>query len=192
MTIVGITPPDFHGSMAGFSCDMWVPVVMQRELQDIDLLLKDRNTRQLYGLARLKRGVTAEQARQEIAELARQIAKGSPDTNQGISATLVPLWQSRAGIVGTILLAPLRILAAVCLVVLLIACANVANLLLARFVARRRDFSLRLGLGARRVRLVRPILAESLLLAAGGALAGAALATWMSGSIRYLLPPNGS
>ncbi len=191
MTIVGITPPDFHGSMAGFSFDMWVPVVMQRELQNIDLLLKDRNTRQLYGLARLKPGVTAEQARQEIAELARQIAKGSPDTNQGTSATLVPLWQSRAG-VGRVLLAPLRILAAVCLVVLLIACANVANLLLARLVARRKDFSLRLALGARRIRLVRQILAESLLLAAGGALAGAALATWMSGSIRYLLPPNGS
>ena len=191
MTIVGVTPPEFHGTMAGFSFDMWVPAVMQRELQSIDLMLKDRNTRQLYGLARLKPGVTVEQAKQEIAELARQIAKGSPDTNLGTSATLLPPWRGRAGI-GQTMMSPLKILAAVCVVVLLIACANVANLQLARFVARRRDFSLRLALGARRIRLVRQILVESLLLAFGGALAGAALATWMSRSMRYLLPPHGT
>ena len=191
MTIVGVMPPEFHGTMAGISFDIWVPVMMQRELQSIDLLLKDRNTRQLFGLARLKPGVTVEQAKQEIAELARQIAKGSPDSNKGTSATLVPPWRGRAGI-GQFMLAPLKILAAVCVLVLLIACANVANLQLARFVARRRDFSLRLALGARRIRLVRQILVESLLLAFGGALAGAALATWMSGSMRYLLPPHGT
>src|SRR5215472_12662226 len=191
MTIVGVMPPEFQGTMAGFSFDMWVPVVMQRELQSIDLLLKDRNTRQLFGLVRLKPGVTVEQAKQEIAELARQIAKGSPDSNKGTSATLVPPWRGRAGL-GQFMLAPLKILAAICVLVLLIACANVANLQLARFVARRKDFSLRLALGARRIRLVRQILVESLLLAFGGALAGAALATWMSRSMRYLLPPHGT
>jgi predicted permease len=189
MTIVGVTPPDFRGSMAGLAFDMWVPVVMQPQLQDLDLMLKDRPTRQLYGLARLQPGVTVNQARQEIAELAKEIAKGSPATNQGMSATLVPTWKARAG-TGSVLLAPLQILAAVCLVVLLIACANVANLLLASFVARRKDFSLRLALGAGRVRLVRQILTESLLLAAVGALAGVAMASWMSGSLRYLLPAH--
>src|SRR5260370_338497 len=104
-----------------------------------------------------------------------------------MSATLVPVWKGRAG-AGKVLLAPLQILAAVCLVVLLIACANVANLLLARFVARRKDFSLRLALGARRLRLVRQIIMESLLLAAAGAVAGIAMATWMR--LRYLLPPH--
>jgi predicted permease len=191
MTIVGVTPPEFRGTMAGFSFDLWVPAMMQRELQSIDLLLKDRNTRQLYGLARLKPGVTVEQSKQEIAELARQIAKDNPGSNKGTSATLVPPWRGRAGM-GQSMLAPLKILAAVCVVVLLIACANVANLQLARFVARRRDFSLRLALGARRIRLVRQILVESLLLAFGGALAGAALATWLSRSMRYLLPPLGT
>ncbi|HLW55708.1 MAG TPA: ABC transporter permease [Candidatus Angelobacter sp.] len=190
MTIVGVAAPEFHGSMAGFSFDIWVPVVMQPQLQNLDLLLKDRNTRQLYGLARLKPGVTVEQARQEIAALAERIAHGSPYTNQGMSATLIEPWRGRAG-AGRVLLAPLQILAGVCVVVLLIACANVANLQLARFVARRKDFSLRMALGARRIRLVRQILVESLLLAAGGALAGTAMATWMSGSIHYLLPPNG-
>jgi predicted permease len=192
MTIVGVAPPEFRGTMAGFSFfDLWVPAVMERELQGLDLMLKDRNTRELYGIARLKPGVTAEQARQEIAEVARQIAKGSPRSNKETSATLVPPWRGRAGL-GQTMLAPLKILAAVCVVVLLIACANVANLQLARFVARRRDFSLRLALGARRIRLVRQILVESLLLAFGGALAGAALATWMSRSLGYLLPPHGS
>src|SRR5260370_41548572 len=156
---------------------------MHPDLKNLALILKSRQTRQLYGLARLQPGVTVDQARQEIAELAKQIAKGSPATNQGMSATLVPVWKGRAG-AGKVLLAPLQILAAVCLVVLLIACANVANLLLARFVARRKDFSLRLVLGARRLRLVRQIIMESLLLAAAGAVAGIAMATWMRGSLR--------
>ncbi|HEY6305131.1 MAG TPA: ABC transporter permease [Candidatus Angelobacter sp.] len=187
MTIVGVTPPDFRGSMAGLAFDLWVPAVMQAQLQNLDQMLKDRQTRQLYGLARLQPGVTIDQSRQEIAELARQIAKGSPATNQGMSATLVPTWKARGG-AGSVLLAPLQILAAVCVVVLLIACANVANLLLARFIARRKDFSLRLALGARRLRLVRQILIESLLLAAAGAVAGIAMAVWMRGSLRFLLP----
>jgi predicted permease len=189
MTIVGVTPPDFHGTLSGLSFDMWVPVVMQPQLQSLDLLLKDRQTRQLYGLARLQPGVKVDQARQEIAELSRQIAKGSPTTNEGMSATLVPTWKARGG-AGSLLLAPLQILAAVCVLVLLIACANVANLLLAWFVARRKDFALRLALGAGRARLVRQILSESLILAALGAVTGAALATWMTGSLPYLLPPH--
>lgn len=189
MTIVGVTPPEFHGTLSGLSFDMWVPVVMQPQLQSLDLLLTDRQTRQLYGLARLQPGVKVDQARQEIAELARQIAKGSPRTNEDMSATLVPTWKARGG-AGKLLLAPLQILAAVCVVVLLIACANVANLLLAWFVTRRKDFGLRLALGAGRVRLVRQILSESLILAALGALVGAAMARWMTGALPYLLPPH--
>jgi predicted permease len=154
-------------------------------------MLKDRQTRQLSGLARLKPGVTMEQARQEIAALAVEIAKGSPRTNQGMSATVLPLWKSHFS-AQSVLLLPLQILAAVCLVVLLIACANVANLLLARFVARRKDFSLRLALGSGRLRLARQILAESLLLAAAGSIAGVVMATWMSGSLGYLLPSHGN
>jgi predicted permease len=189
MTIVGVTPPDFHGTLSGLSFDMWVPVVMQPQLQSLDLLLTDRQTRQLYGLARLQPEVKVEQARQEIAELARQIAKGSPRTNEGMSATLVPTWKARGG-AGKLLSAPLEILAAVCVLVLLIACANVANLLLAWFVSRRKDFGLRLALGAGRGRLVRQILSESLILAALGALIGAAMARWMTGALPYLLPPH--
>ena len=189
MTIVGVTPADFHGTLSGLSFDMWVPVVMQPQLQSLDLLLTDRQTRQLYGLARLQPEVKVEQARQEIAELAVQIAKGSPRTNEGMSATLVPTWKARGG-AGKLLLAPLQILAAVCVVVLLIACANVANLLLAWFVTRRKDFGLRLALGAGRGRLVRQILSESLILAALGALIGAAMARWMTGALPYLLPPH--
>lgn len=191
LTIVGVARPDFHGSMAGLTFDMWVPVVMQPQLQSIDLMLKDRKTRQLAGLARLKPGVTLAQARQEIAALARQIAQGSPATNEGMSATLLPVWKSHFS-AQSVLLGPLEILAAVCLVVLLIVCANVANLLLARFVARRKDFSLRLALGAGRLRLARQVLSESLLLAAAGALCGVALATWMTRSLQYLLPPHGN
>jgi predicted permease len=190
MTIVGVTAPEFRGSMAGLACDMWVPAVMQPQLESLDLMLTDRQTRQLAGLARLKPGVTLEQTRQEIVPLALEIAKGSPRTNRGMNATVLPLWKSHFA-AQSVLLAPLQILAAVCLVVLLIACANVANLLLARFVARRRDFSLRLALGSGRLRLARQVLAESLLLALAGAAAGVLMATWMSRSLGYLLPPHG-
>jgi predicted permease len=189
MTIVGVAPPDFRGTFPGMAFDMWVPAVMQPQLQHLDLMLRDRQTRQLYGLARLAPGVTVEQARQEIAELAKRIAEGSPGTNQGMSATLVPIWNARAGASG-VMRAPLEILAAVCVLVLVIACANVANLLLAWFVARRKDFSLRLALGAGHGRLVRQIFCESLMLAALGSLVGMATASWLSRSIKYLLPPH--
>jgi predicted permease len=191
LTIVGVTRPNFHGSMAGLSFDMWVPCVMQPQLESLDLMLRDRKTRQLAGLARLKPGVTLAQAKQEVAELARRIAEGSPETNAGMSATLLPPWKSHFS-AQSALLGPLEILAAVAAVLLLIVCANVANLLLARFVARRKDFSLRLALGARRLRLARQILTESFLLAAAGAAGGVVMATWMSGSLHYLLPPTGN
>jgi predicted permease len=190
LTIVGVAPPDFRGTIGGLAFDLWVPFMMHPQLQGVgEWMLRDRQTRQLIVIARLKPGVTREQARGEIAELARYMAKADADTNTGISATVLPLWKSHFGMQGA-LLAPLGILMAVCFVVLVIVCANVANLLLARFTARQREFSVRLALGAGRFRLVRQVLTESLLLASGGVLAGSALALWMGGALQYLLPPT--
>jgi putative ABC transport system permease protein len=190
LTVVGVVPGDFRGTLAGLSFNMWVPYMMQPQLEGVgEWMLRDRQTRNLIGTARLKPGVTLDQARAEIAELARYLAKADADTNKGISATLVPLWKSHFGAQG-LLLAPLEILMGVCLVVLLIVCANVANLLLARFTSRQKEFSVRLALGAGHGRLARQIFTESLLLAAGGTLAGVVMASFMRQALHVLIPPG--
>jgi predicted permease len=140
-----------------------------------------------FALARLKPGVTVQRARAELQSLAQRLAESHAGTNRGISVTLVPLWQSSFGVQKT-LLAPLGILMGVCCLVLLIACANVANLLLARATARAREFAVRLALGAARSRLVRQLLAETLLLALAGSVLGLACAGAMRGSLKWLLP----
>ena len=190
LTVVGVAAPGFHGSMAGEGFDVWVPYMMQPQLNGVEeWMLRDRGDRNMLGFARLKPGVALEQAEEELTALYRRMAVADADMDQGMSATLLPLWKSHFGPQG-LLLGPLRILTGVCALVLLIACANVANLLLARSAARQKEFSTRLALGAGRARLARLVLMESLLLAAGGALAGVAATNWMSRALVYLLPPG--
>jgi predicted permease len=190
LTVVGVAAPGFHGSMAGEGFDVWVPYMMQPQLNGVEeWMLRDRGDRNMLGFARLKPGVTLGQAQEELTALYRRMAVADADMDQGMSATLLPLWKSHFGPQG-LLLGPLRILTGVCVLVLLIACANVANLLLARSAARQKEFSTRLALGAGRARLARHVLMESLLLAAGGALAGVAATNWMSRALVYLLPPG--
>ena len=186
LTVIGVTPPGFRGSISGLANEIWVPYMMHPVLQGVgEWALRDRGNRQLVCIARLKRGVTMDQARSEIAGLARAMAVADADTDQGISATVVPLWKSHFG-AQALLLKPLRVLMAVCLVLLLIVCANVANLLLARLTARQKEFSVRLALGAGRLRLIRQVLTESLVIAAGGAAAGTALTSWMGGALQFM------
>jgi len=190
LTIVGVAPPDFRGTLSGLAFDVWVPFMMHPELQGVgEWMLRDRQTRQLVCIARLKPGVTLAQARSEIATLALFMSKANVPEDVGVGATVVPLWQSHAG-AQSLLLKPLEILMAVCVVVLLIVCANVANLLLARFTARQKEFSVRLALGAGRLRLTRQVLTESLLLAAIGAAGGVALSIWMGGVLQVMFPPG--
>jgi predicted permease len=118
------------------------------------------------------------------------VADESPRTSAGFHASLMPVWKAHIG-VQTVLLAPLRLLMAVCFVVFLIVGANVANLQLARATARRRELCVRMALGAGRSRIVRQLLTESLLLAALGALAGIALAAWLGRSLLWLRGPVG-
>jgi putative ABC transport system permease protein len=189
LTIIGVARANFRGAVAGLTFDLWIPYMMHPQLQGVgEWMLADRGTRQLYGIARLKPGVTLGQASAEIAALARRMSDAN-NQDRGITATVLPLWKSHLGL-QSFLLTPLEILMAVCFVVLLIACANVANLLLARFSARQKEFSVRMALGAGRFRLVRQVLTECAVLAAAGGLAGMALAMWTSGSLQSLLPPG--
>jgi predicted permease len=187
-TIIGVAPENFHGSMPGLSLEMWVPATMFGQLSSTgDWMLRDRKTRMFRVLARLAPGVGIEQAQAEIQSLAKRMAEADADTNQGMSANLLPLRKSHYGIQDA-LLTPLSILMGACGVVLLIVCANVANLLLARTVSRRKELNIRLALGAPRSRLLRQLLTESLFIATAGALVGLAVSQFLGGSLRWLVP----
>jgi predicted permease len=191
LTIVGVAPADFRGSISGLLFELWVPVVMAPQLNAMpDWMLAERKARMFFGIARLKPGNTAARAAAEAEAVAQQLAKENADTNKGIGAAVLPLSAGHFGAQST-LGAPLRILMAVCGVVLLIVCANVANLLLARAASRQKEYGLRLALGGGRLRLARQLFTENLVLAALATFAGVPLALWMSQSLGYLVPPNG-
>ena len=190
ITIIGVVPAGFHGSMSGLAEQMWVPAMMAVKLGATpDWMLQDRHSRIFAVIARLAPGISLERARAEAAAMASQLAKSNPNDNQGVGAALFPMWQGHFG-AQSVLLAPLEFLMAVCCLVLLIVCANVANLQLARATSRQQEFTIRMSVGAGRGRLVRQLLTESLLLAFLGSLAGALLASWTSQSIGYLVPPT--
>ena len=174
-TIVGVAPPPFYGTFVGYPFQFWVPASMQGLLEGGDYKLEDRGAVWLEPFARLKPGVTREQAEGEIAGVMRQLEREYPTTNRGRSMVLLPLWRSPFNASGE-LLPTLRIALAVATFVLLIACANVGNLLLVRALGRRHELTVRLAIGAGRRRLVAQLLTESLILSALAAVGGCAVA----------------
>lgn len=188
LTIIGVAPESFHGSQTGLHFDLWVPVTMWGQLTHTGTwMLLDRNTRNYVMLGRLAPGVTVEQARAETQALARQLAALYANTNQGVGAEVLPLWKGHFTSQAAVL-APIAVLTCAGFLVLLIVCANMANLLLARAIGRQKEFSARLALGATPARLARQLLTETLVLALGGAATGLAIASFLGGSLRWLLP----
>ncbi len=188
LTIVGVTPPDFRGTFGGAAFDVWVPLSMILEMGALNTwAAADWNARFLNVIVRLKPGVTIEQAKEEARLIAARIAADHPDTHKGISARMVSLWQASYGLQAT-LREPLYLLMVVCVLVLLIVCANVANLLMARAVSRQKEFGVRMAMGASRGRVLQQLLVEVLLLAGVGAIFGALLAGWLGESLYRVLP----
>jgi putative ABC transport system permease protein len=187
LTIIGVAPPDFRGSTVGLVYDVWMPITMAGEM-GTGPVLTYRGCRDLTStIVRLKAGVTLDQARREISALAKRLATQYPDTNRGVDAIVVPVWAGHLGAQG-ILLKPLQVLMAVGALLLIIVCANVANLLLSRAVTRQKEFGLRLAFGAGRFRIIRQLMTETFLLVTGGAALSVLLMVWMERSLYRLLP----
>lgn len=182
VTIVGVAPPEFRGDVPGIAFDGWVPAPLAGE--------RERDRRHFRAIVRLKPGVSVSEANAEAAAVAARLAREFPKTNEGIGARIVPIWKAQAGASG-ILASPMAILGVACGLVLLIACANVANLLLARSAARQTEFGIRAALGAGIGRLSRQLMCESLLLAALASIAGLPLALWCQDVLKYFVPPTG-
>ncbi|MBI4891230.1 MAG: ABC transporter permease, partial [Acidobacteria bacterium] len=189
-TVVGVAPETFSGAFAGLAFDVWVPLNWAEELGTGNGTLNFRGTRDLTTtVGRLRPGVTIEQAQAEVSSIAARLEASDPRNNRGISNRVVRAVDGHNG-AQQLLQGPLRMLMAVCFVLLLIVCANVANLLLARMVSRQREFTIRMALGSQTARLVRQVFTETLLLAAAGALVGILMSQWMGQVLVALLPPN--
>ncbi len=188
LTVIGVAPPEFRGTMAGLSFQIWVPVTMG---EDLGMLrrgdLDSRARRRFYAVARLANGVSRTQAGAEARTLASALEAAYPETNRGIGATVSPVWAFSSG-AQEMFLKPLRILLAASLAVFLIACFNVANLLMARAAGRRTEISVRMALGASGGRLSRQMFTETLILAGAGAAAGVALSFWLSDLLPAVVP----
>jgi putative ABC transport system permease protein len=166
--VVGVGPQGFHG--LSDHADLWVPSM----LPPVRSFLTARGLRWALGVARLKPGVSLRQAQEEMNSITAALAKAMPDTNQGLSAAITPVEEYLLGSMRGGLL----ILTVGASLLLLIACINVANLLLTRAAARQRAWSIQIVLGASRRRLIRQLLTESILLSLLGAAAGFLLAQW--------------
>jgi len=186
--IVGVAPEVFQGSQTGLRSDIWVPLMMEAQLVPQGDLIHDHHYFWLSLYARLKPGVTARQAQEEMTVRLQSEVKNYPDEHRGHSrVTAYPLSRDPFGM-NEFLSTMLPVLMCIAGVVLLLACANVANLMLVRSVARRREIAIRTSLGATRWRLVRQLLIESLVLAFAGGAVALLITFWSAGTFAQLMP----
>jgi predicted permease len=189
-TIVGVAPKGFFGTFVGYAFQFWVPASMQAQFDAGVYKLEDRGARWIEGFVRLKPGVTLEQAQAEMSAVATRLEADYPETNRGRGVKLFPLWQTPFNNAGA-LLPTLGIALVVVLSVLLIACANVGNLLLVRAFARQQEMTIRLSVGAGRARLVKQLLTEGFILSVFAGLGGLVVANWLQNALALLTPPRG-
>jgi predicted permease len=188
-TAVGVAPGEFNGVLAGIQPDFWTPLAMTPAITHDSNFLANRHSSWLIGIGRLKPGKTSSEARANLDVLSRGLQKAYPDSNQTFQAITFPA-NLVPGPFRTYVAAFTGLLMVVVGLVLLIACANAANLLLAQAAARRREMAIRSALGAGRGRLIRQTLIESTLVALLGGVVASLLASWFAPALLALKPPS--
>ena len=187
-TIVGVTPAVFQGSQTGVRLEIWVPIMMEAQLLPQGDVLHDHHNFIWLAFGRLKPGVSLQQAQAEMTLRLKPEVKNYPEEHKGHdTVTVYPLWRNPFGL-NYFLATLLPMLMTIAGLVLLLACANVANLMLVRSVGRRREIAIRMSLGASRWRLVRQLLVESLMLALAGGAVALLITSWTAGSLMKFLP----
>jgi putative ABC transport system permease protein len=190
-TVVGVAPAEFVGTFPMIVQDAWTPMAM-REWAGLgpSAALTNRGQRWVSAIGRLKDGESVAQANANVSAIMARLEQAYPDTNRTRTAVAEPAWRTSYGAPG--LFRPvLLVLVAVAVIVLLLACANIGNMLLARALQRRREMAIRISIGAGRWRLLRQLLTESLMLAALGGAAGLLCVWWGGQALVSFFPPTG-
>jgi macrolide transport system ATP-binding/permease protein len=187
-TIIGVAAQNFHGTELGYAPEMWFPMMMMAAIEPGSNTLEDRKSENLFVQGRLKPGVHPAQAEAALKIIAAQLAREYPVFNEGKTITLSP-----PGLFGSFMRGPIMGFAGALMVVagivLLLACANLAGLLLARSTERRKEIAIRLALGANRRNLARQLLTESVLVSLMGGALGLLLAYWAVHALIFFKPP---
>lgn len=187
LTIVGVAPRGFKGTVMRLVFDFWLPATLAPTLLGGSRDLEDRAIRAYTVTGSLAAGATAARVQSEVDAAMAHLAQAFPATSRGVRGEVLPYWRSPRGpqrMLGT----SLGIMQVIMLLLLLAVCGNTANLVLARASARQREMGMRLALGAGRWRVASLLLTENALLALAGAAAGAALAAWGTGLLNAMPP----
>src|ERR1044071_9937944 len=186
--VIGITPEGFKGPELVYSPEMWVPASMMEWVEPGATWLDNRNSKNFFAVGRLKSGVHSSQAEASLNLLAQQLGKEYPDSNEGQTVKIVPPGFILPDLRGAVVSFTWVMMVAVALV-LLVTCTNLAGLMLARATDRRKEIAIRLAMGATRLRLIRQLLTERILLSFIGGGAGLLLALWILKVLLALKPP---
>jgi predicted permease len=184
-TIIGIVPEDFQGTTLGLDFDLWVPASLAPDLFTGSRELEDRGQRGYQVIGVLQPGAARAQAQTEINAAMRELAQIYPESNRNLEAELLAYWSAPRG-PQRLLASGLAILQGVMLVLLLAVCGNAANLLLARAATRRREIGTRLAMGATRMRIVRLLITENLILGLLASAVGVLIALWGTSALRAM------
>src|ERR1041385_7737248 len=185
--VIGIAPEGFKGTEFVYSPEIWLPASMMEWAEPGATWLDDRDSKNFFGIGRLKTGVNSRQAEASLNLLSQQLAKEYPDSIEGQTVKVGPPGFILPDLRGAVVSFTWVMMAAVGLV-LLVTCTNLAGLMLARATDRRKEIAIRLAMGANRLRLIRQLLTESVLLSFTGGIAGLLLALWIIKMLVALKP----
>ena len=191
LTVIGVAPKGFIGAMPGIRDDVWAPLSpIRQDGAGPNWQIDSRGRPWLNVMGRLRPGVSRANATQDLGLLMQQLVAQYPNDHLGMNTIFLdPLWRSPFGANGY-LASSLPILLAIAGAVLLLTCANIATLMLVRFISRRREIAIRQSLGANRIQLMRQMILEGLLLSLGGGAVAVLLTSWSAKTLAGFIPPN--